>query len=232
MNAVYLAIDTLYAKQFKEKITEAELFNKSHIYIIGKDPVPSGSTNNLLILQAKYWPKLKKRLSGNELVLIVGNLMQFYSWAEAVGRFPAAYCTPLDPFKAFIHSIISLQKGDHFLSKMMRSWLQEDSRNKQKHLLKIPLSKPLTSTEIQILSLIGKGEKSSQIASLQHRSIHTITTHRKNIRRKIKSGLNSSLTVFAAKNQIALKTLLKVEEQNDVWQEVLKLPINRYGKSQ
>ncbi|MCC8174381.1 MAG: response regulator transcription factor, partial [Odoribacter sp.] len=43
----------------------------------------------------------------------------------------------------------------------------------------------LTPVEIEILKLIGQGKTVKEIAEIRHSSIHTITTHKKNIFRKL-----------------------------------------------
>ena len=43
----------------------------------------------------------------------------------------------------------------------------------------------LTPTEIEILKLIAHGKTVKEIATLRHSSIHTITTHKKNLFRKL-----------------------------------------------
>lgn len=43
----------------------------------------------------------------------------------------------------------------------------------------------LTQTEIEILKLIAHGKTVKEIATLRHSSIHTITTHKKNLFRKL-----------------------------------------------
>ena len=52
----------------------------------------------------------------------------------------------------------------------------------------------LTSTEIEIVKAIAQGKSTKEIANERFSSIHTITTHRKNIFRKL--GVNTAHEVI------------------------------------
>ncbi len=54
-------------------------------------------------------------------------------------------------------------------------------------------SSPLTSTECEIVKAIAKGKSTKEIAAERSSSVHTITTHRKNIFRKL--GVNTAYEV-------------------------------------
>lgn len=56
----------------------------------------------------------------------------------------------------------------------------------------------LTSSEFEILHLIGEGHTSQKIASLLHRSIKTIEAHRANIRKKLQLRDGTDLNQFAS----------------------------------
>lgn len=64
-------------------------------------------------------------------------------------------------------------------------------------------SSPLTSTEKEILKLIASGKSAKEIAEIRHSSIHTITTHRKNIFRKIRVNNAYEATRYALRAGIA-----------------------------
>ncbi len=59
-----------------------------------------------------------------------------------------------------------------------------------------PLS-PLTSTEREIVIAIAKGKSTKEIAAERFSSIHTITTHRKNIFRKLGVNTAHEVTKYA-----------------------------------
>jgi DNA-binding NarL/FixJ family response regulator len=55
----------------------------------------------------------------------------------------------------------------------------------------------LTATEMEIARSIAKGQTTRQIAEERFSSIHTITTHRKNIFRKLGINTAHELTMYA-----------------------------------
>lgn len=62
---------------------------------------------------------------------------------------------------------------------------------------------PLTSTEKDILKWIAMGKSAKEIAEIRHSSVHTITTHRKNIFRKIQVNNAYEATCYALRAGIA-----------------------------
>jgi len=67
---------------------------------------------------------------------------------------------------------------------------------------KLILSK-LSKSETDILKLLASGKSEKEIAETQSRSIHTIKTHLKNIRRKLNVTKNTELVKFAIETGIA-----------------------------
>lgn len=57
----------------------------------------------------------------------------------------------------------------------------------------------LTSSEIEIVRLISSGLSTKEIAARKHISFHTVTTHRKNIFRKLGVSSSPELMMFAIK---------------------------------
>ena len=55
----------------------------------------------------------------------------------------------------------------------------------------------LTSTEIEVLRLIAYGKSVKEIAAERNSSVHTITTHKKNIFRKINVNTIYEATKYA-----------------------------------
>jgi DNA-binding NarL/FixJ family response regulator len=60
----------------------------------------------------------------------------------------------------------------------------------------------LTTSEIEIVRLIGQGLTTKEIASRKILSFHTIMTHRKNILRKLGVSNASELIMFAVRTGI------------------------------
>lgn len=52
----------------------------------------------------------------------------------------------------------------------------------------------LTDRQLEIFRLIGEGKSAAQIAKRLHISVHTVETHRENIKRKLNIGTGSELT--------------------------------------
>lgn len=67
----------------------------------------------------------------------------------------------------------------------------------QKKLTETSPKNLLTSTELEILKLIAIGKSSKEIASIRFLSVHTVTTHKKNIFKKIKINTAHEATKYA-----------------------------------
>ncbi len=92
---IHFAIDPLYIGSFKKKLEGINALPTQPV--IAEIPAEHiNITGKLLILQAHYWPKLKQKITGSGMILILGNLRRFYSWIEAANHFPAAYCSTRD----------------------------------------------------------------------------------------------------------------------------------------
>jgi DNA-binding CsgD family transcriptional regulator len=61
----------------------------------------------------------------------------------------------------------------------------------------------LSKTEKSILKLLASGKSEKEIAEVQSRSIHTIKTHLKNIRKELSINKNTELVKFAIETGIA-----------------------------
>jgi DNA-binding CsgD family transcriptional regulator len=66
---------------------------------------------------------------------------------------------------------------------------------------KLSISK-LSKKEIEILQLLSSGKSEKEIANIQSRSIHTVKTHLKNIRKKLNFNKNTELVKFAIETGI------------------------------
>ena len=60
----------------------------------------------------------------------------------------------------------------------------------------------LTEREVEVIRLIGNGNTTKDIATQLFLSFHTVTTHRKNIFKKLRIRTASELTVYAVQNGI------------------------------
>jgi len=61
----------------------------------------------------------------------------------------------------------------------------------------------LTATEVEVLRLIAQGKTVKEIAAIRFSSVHTITTHKKNIFRKINVNSVYEATKYALRNGLA-----------------------------
>ncbi|MGL4518320.1 MAG: response regulator transcription factor [Phocaeicola sp.] len=75
-----------------------------------------------------------------------------------------------------------LLKGDRFLCHQVSNLLITGSEKQEIHAV-------LTATEVEVLKQIAQGKSVKEIAGQRFSSIHTITTHKKNIFRKL--GVNN-----------------------------------------
>lgn len=81
------------------------------------------------------------------------------------------------------HALRQAKAHQPFICQSVTERLKTDSSTPQEQL-------PLTATETEILRLIACGKSVKEIAALRNSSTHTITTHKKNIFRKL--GVNTT----------------------------------------
>ena len=90
-----------------------------------------------------------------------------------------------------IEAISAVLRGDRYISEsMQRRLLDRAIDAKRTKASGVPC---LSNRELEVFDLIGRGMSTSQIASQLHRSVHTIETHRENIRAKLKLGGGAEL---------------------------------------
>jgi DNA-binding NarL/FixJ family response regulator len=102
----------------------------------------------------------------------------------------------------------SISEGKVFISQICRkviSKFQQQHNSVQKIVNRL---KELTSTEIRILSLIGEGLTTQQIADRQSNSFKTIENHRTNIANKLDISGANNLLVFAVENKELISSAL------------------------
>jgi len=102
-------------------------------------------------------------------------------------------------------SILFKDSGSYELELALRYNLRRErflSHNVTNMLLSAPSQKDnvlekLTSTEVEVLKLIAQGKSVKEIAAVRISSIHTITTHKKNIFRKLNVNTIYEATKYA-----------------------------------
>ena len=105
------------------------------------------------------------------------------------------YVMKQEPGEVLVAAIREVLKGNIYLSKQMHTKLL--NRVVTGHSEPELLINSLTSSEFEVLHLIGSGHSSQEIAKLLNRSIKTIETHRFNIRTKLNLKDGADLIRYA-----------------------------------
>ena len=92
-----------------------------------------------------------------------------------------------------LHAVRQILRGELYVSDTMRSHLLK----KMVHGAESPASHGLTSSEIEVLHLIGMGLGTSEIAARLARSVKTIESHRASIKKKLNLDTGSQLVHYA-----------------------------------
>lgn len=98
--------------------------------------------------------------------------------------------------KEIVDTIYALMRGEKmFCYKVVNIVMSPEAANNEN-------CKPalLSEREIEVIRLIANGYTTRQIAETLFRSFHTITTHRKNIMKKLEINSSSELLVYAMNN--------------------------------
>lgn len=129
------------------------------------------------------------------LLILVMSMHEESVYAERALKVGAhGYVMKQAATNTLLHAAREVLAGELYVSNRMRtrilSQLVEGSN---------PVSNAngLSSTEIQVLQLIGKGMGNPEIAAILNRSVKTVEAHRSNIRRKLNLYSGRDLTKFA-----------------------------------
>ncbi|MBQ4820378.1 response regulator transcription factor [Aquimarina sp. MMG016] len=91
----------------------------------------------------------------------------------------SGYLLKNSPLEEVLTAIQEVMKGNtYFDASIDPSFLSEDTTQQKK-------KQVLSKSEREILTLIGQGKTSSEIAAIRFNSVSTVETHRKNIIRKL-----------------------------------------------
>lgn len=210
--AIHLVGDSLYRESIARKLSPGRFRIREYGAAIGDSAIDPDTTCkvNVFILQADLWPGIKHNLSRPAPVIMLGNPFRFHCWIEAVKKRTAAYMTPYDSSATVTESLEAVLMGHHYLSAAIRKLLARQQKEIQEILLKAHLNAHLTESELEILTLIGEGYTTSEIAAIRFRSVHTVKTQRKKVRRKLGFEYGERLATFAGREVYALKTLLSI----------------------
>ncbi len=140
---------------------------------------------------------IKQIKSMNSAVkLLVSSMYDESLYAERALRAGAmGYINKEQALDNIIDAIRQVLRGRVYLSRdMTNQMLQRSVRGEQ---VDRPLIDALSSRELEVFELIGRGLSTSQIAHRLHRSVKTIETHRENIKVKLNLSSGSQLTCRA-----------------------------------
>ncbi|MEX0967107.1 MAG: response regulator transcription factor [Bacteroidia bacterium] len=111
-----------------------------------------------------------------------------------------------------INAVFSIAKGQKFYCNKIINILMERSFSPQEEDNCAPTS--LTEREIEVTRLIAKGFTNKDIARHLFLSIHTVSTHRKNILKKLQIRSASALVMYAVNAGIVKPEDIEAPEQH------------------
>lgn len=176
------------------------------------------SSSHLYLIESQY--SINNDISNP--ILFLGTLKQLYQIFEIPSLSRGGYITPADGLEVLPIAIDKIIGGEWFISPCTRSFLESGWLRQQQDLLQINLHKSLTRSEIEILSEIAIGNTTSEIALKRFRSVHTVKTQRKEIRRKLSLTNQYNLNGFAAQKRMEIKTLSSILHNPQKVQFLLK----------
>jgi len=177
--------------------------------------------STFLITQAHLWQKLESGYSGRSNVLMIGSLSDFYHWFDVQSKFTSAFISYQDENNCLLRGIKTIYDGKTYLGNSIKKFLKMSRLDRQTQLLKTPLDIPLTKSELEILVLMSEGYTTKEIAQFRTRSVHTVKTQKKSIRKKINSNF-SKLSLFAGRRWKSIKTLCEIEKNSIVIDNILQ----------
>lgn len=180
------------------------------------------NTTHLCLIESHYLLEKYSINARTTPILFIGTLKQLYRLFEIPSQSNGGYITPADGFEMLSFAIDRLIQGKWFLSSSTKSFLESDRLQQQRTLLKKTIQKPLTRCELEILMDIGNGKTTSMIARKRFRSIHTVKTQRKQIRRKLNLADQYNLNILAAKKAREIQTLSAIIHSSKRTQFLLK----------
>lgn len=151
-------------------------------------------TNDFSIDQIR---QIRKQASSTQILIISADLVRDNIF-KAIEFGANSYVTKNCSEQEIINAIVATAKNERFFcNRILEVFIdreQESSGTQQ--------IADLTSREIEILQLIGKGYSTKELASMLHLSQHTIYTHRKNMMKKL--NVNSSTDMILSAVNLGL----------------------------
>lgn len=129
---------------------------------------------------------IRQHIPASRVILIVGNHLSPYTQLARMGF---KNLLMMDCNKEnFLFAMAAALREEKFFCDSILSEMIEDAENKQ-----LISGAKLSTREEEVLHFISKGLSAKQIAEQLSVSEHTITTHRKNIKRKLKVNKTAEL---------------------------------------
>jgi len=210
-NIKFMVNDSLYREVLAQKV-------RSNI---------SGQTkadHKVVFVQASRYNKAKFLKGKFDLFIMLGTLECFHYWIDVKQQNKTTYITPNDSINGLCKSFNILCSEEYFISNSIKNLIDMSDLGRQNRILDTYIPQKLTFSELKIMYLIGKGCSSKNISQLWCRSIHTVKTHKRNIRRKLKN-CESNLNFFIGRNYEAIKTLYQIKKHNEFLKECCKIPL-------
>jgi DNA-binding NarL/FixJ family response regulator len=128
--------------------------------------------------------------------VLVSSVYDESLYAERALRAGAmGYINKEEALDHIIGAIRQVLSGQVFLSADMTTRLLHQSVTRAKQ--EKSAVEALSSRELEVFELIGRGFTSSQIAAKLHRSVKTIEAHRENLKNKLSLATGAQLTCYA-----------------------------------
>ena len=118
--------------------------------------------------------------------------------ATALRHGAAGYCLKDQDTDAIGDAIRAVMKGARYLCPGAESALEPEAG-----------TEPLTSREQTILLHLAQGRSNKEVAAALDISVHTVETHRKNLKRKLGIGTTAGLTRYALERGVLQGTGLR-----------------------
>ncbi len=184
--------------------------------------INENNSSHLYLIESQYLISNYISKTSTTPILFIGALKQLHRIFEFPQQNKGGYITPADGFEVLPGAIKKIIRGEWFISPCTRSFLESDWLQQQRKLLHRKLPKPLTRSELEILLEIAGGNTSSRIAQKRYRSVHTVKTQRKEIRRKLSLPNQYNLNILAAQKLGEIRTLSSIVTDPEKVQILLK----------
>ena len=180
MNVVYQCASVNHAKQYLQA-------NADKVDVVIADISLDGVSGFELI----KWVRIHHK----DLPTLAISMHDELLYAErAVQTGASGYIMKQEASDKVIHGIRAVHNGETVLSKAMRSKIDSPDDSGKNSLIDT-----LTYCEYEVFQLLAQGKSTSEIASLNSRSVKTIEAHRANIRKKLGLPDGNALMRYAIK---------------------------------